>query len=120
MHFGRPGPGAALDVGRPLDGRAPACFDAVPANVCGRQKRAAPLPFLRERAMRSGSELELTRRQRRVGVASFFLSVAGLAGVAMLVVLTVLQAPRGSGNETTAANGEQAAEEMKGLRSTLP
>jgi hypothetical protein len=70
--------------------------------------------------MRSVSELELTRRQRRVGVASFFLSVAGLAGVAMLVVLTVFQAPRGSGDETTASNGELTAEEIRGLRPTLP
>ena len=70
--------------------------------------------------MRSGSELELTRHRRRFGVASFFLSVAGLAGVTMLVVLTVLQPTRTPGNEPAASNGQAAAGDMMGLRPTLP
>ena len=70
--------------------------------------------------MRSARELELTRRHGRVGVASFFLSVAGLAGVAMLVLLTVLQTPRGPGSESDGSDGAEAAEPMMGLRPTLP
>ena len=40
--------------------------------------------------MHATREIDIGRRRMRIGVASFFLSIAGLAGIAMLIVLSVL------------------------------
>jgi hypothetical protein len=60
--------------------------------------------------MRPVSESDVIRREMRVGVLSFFISVAALAGLAMLVAFSVLQAPGEPGNKKAASNGHEVAQ----------